>query len=202
LIGQFNVCVIVHIHDGDGKISKKIFRCPMNHKFGEQYTPGSVDEKMRAEVATYAWIETNSADIPIPFLHGFGLSSGLQVWYLCLNDDDGYLTRKLPIVHSSTARRGLHSRSIRKKIRSPVLAVRIHRPRQNALRYFTGFSSDRSDPHAKSVSRDQSDHALSPAKSYTALARFGSTTTVLPRSPTALSSVPTQPWKVRAYSEL
>jgi hypothetical protein len=161
LIGQFNVCVIVHIHDGDDKISKKIFRCPMYHKVGEQYTPGSVDEKMRAEVATYAWIETNSADIPIPFLHGFGLSSGLQVWHLCLDEDDGYLTRKLLTVHSSTARHGLHSRSVRKKIRSPVLAVRIHRPRQNALRHFTGVPCDRPDPHAKPVSRDQSNHALS-----------------------------------------
>jgi hypothetical protein len=79
LIGQFNVCVIVHVHDDDGKISKKTFRCPMNHKVEERYTPGSVDEKLRAEVATYAWIEINCPDVPVPLLHGFGLSSGLQV---------------------------------------------------------------------------------------------------------------------------
>jgi sugar phosphate isomerase/epimerase len=54
LIGQFNVCIIVHVHDRDGKISKKISRCPMYHKFGEHFIPGSVDEKWRAEVATYA----------------------------------------------------------------------------------------------------------------------------------------------------
>ena len=51
----------------------------MPHKVGEQYSPGAVDEKIRAEVATYGWIETNCPEIPIPYLHAFGLSSDLQV---------------------------------------------------------------------------------------------------------------------------
>lgn len=79
LIGQFNICIIIHVHDSDGRTSRKIFRCPMPHKFGEQYSPGAVDEKVRAEVATYAWIETNCPDIPIPYLHAFGFSGNLQV---------------------------------------------------------------------------------------------------------------------------
>lgn len=77
--GQFNICVVVHIQLGDQTLSKMIFRCPMAHKVGEQYTPGSVDEKMRTEVATYAWIEANCPEIPIPCLRGFGFSRSLQV---------------------------------------------------------------------------------------------------------------------------
>ncbi|RMY93110.1 hypothetical protein D0862_09308 [Hortaea werneckii] len=76
--GQFNICVVVHIQLGDQTLSKMIFRCPMAHKVGEQYTPGSVDEKMRTEVATYAWIEANCPEIPIPCLRGFGFSRSLQ----------------------------------------------------------------------------------------------------------------------------
>lgn len=79
MIGQFNICIVIHVHGSDGKVSIKLFRCPMPHKVGERYTPGSVDEKVRAEVATYAWIEGNCPEIRIPILHAFGLSSGLQV---------------------------------------------------------------------------------------------------------------------------
>jgi hypothetical protein len=79
LMGQFNICVIVHVHRSDDTTAKMIFRCPMPHKVGEQYSPGAVDEKMRAEVATYAWIEAHCPDIPIPCLRGFGFSRGLQV---------------------------------------------------------------------------------------------------------------------------
>jgi hypothetical protein len=79
LLGQFNICIIVRIHGKDGTTFKKIFRCPMAHKVGERYSPGAVDEKIKAEVATYAWIETNCPAIPVPRLHGFGFSSDLQV---------------------------------------------------------------------------------------------------------------------------
>jgi hypothetical protein len=57
--GQFNVCIPVHVHGADGSISEKIFRCPLAHKVGERYSPGAVDEKMRAEAGAYAWIEEN-----------------------------------------------------------------------------------------------------------------------------------------------
>ena len=77
LMGQFNICVIVHVHQSDDTTAKMVFRCPMPHKVGEQYSPGAVDEKMRAEVATYAWIEAHCPDIPIPCLRGFGFSRGL-----------------------------------------------------------------------------------------------------------------------------
>lgn len=54
LMGQFNICIIVSVCHSGGTTSTMIFRCHMPHKFGEQYSPGAVDEKMRAEVATYA----------------------------------------------------------------------------------------------------------------------------------------------------
>lgn len=84
LIGQFNICIIIHINESDGRTSEKIFRCPMPHKVGEQYSAGTVEEKIRAEVATYAWIETNCPDIPVPCLRAFGLSNNLQVCRLYL----------------------------------------------------------------------------------------------------------------------
>jgi hypothetical protein len=98
LMGQFNICIIIHVHESDDRTSKKIFRCPMPHKVGEQYSPGAVDEKMRAEVATYAWIETKCPDIPIPYLHAFGLSSSLQVCRLCLADP-----RRFPYSHVASS---------------------------------------------------------------------------------------------------
>lgn len=77
--GQFNMCILIHVQSGDGRTCRKIFRCPMPHKIGEQYFPGSAQEKVRAEIAAYAWIENNCPEIPTPVLHAFGLSDGLQV---------------------------------------------------------------------------------------------------------------------------
>lgn len=81
LKGQFNICVLIHVQEehGDGKTQRKIFRCPMPHKVGEQNFSGAVEEKIRAEVAAYVWIEKNCPEIPIPQLHAFGLCTDLQV---------------------------------------------------------------------------------------------------------------------------
>lgn len=79
LKGQFNICVLINMQDGDGEMRRKIFRCPMPHKVGEQNFSGAVEEKIRAEVAAYVWIEKNCPEIPIPQLHAFGLCADLQV---------------------------------------------------------------------------------------------------------------------------
>lgn len=79
LKGQFNICVLINVQDGDGETRRKIFRCPMPHKVGEQDFSGAVEEKIRAEVAAYVWIEKNCPEIPIPQLHAFGLCADLQV---------------------------------------------------------------------------------------------------------------------------
>jgi hypothetical protein len=98
--GQFNVCIPVHVHEADGSISKTIFRCPLAHKVGERYSPGAVDEKMRAEAGVYAWVEENCPDIPTPRLHAFGFSPDLQVEKLILASFKYHVTDQTFPVHT------------------------------------------------------------------------------------------------------
>lgn len=58
---------------------KVIMRCPMPHKLAEARYPGTVDEKLSCEVGTYAWMQENSPNVPIPYLFGFGFSDGRHV---------------------------------------------------------------------------------------------------------------------------
>ncbi|KAH8723918.1 hypothetical protein GQ44DRAFT_740665 [Phaeosphaeriaceae sp. PMI808] len=51
-------------------------RCPIPHKLAEARYPGTVDEKLSCEVGTYAWMQENSPNVPIPHLFGFGFSDG------------------------------------------------------------------------------------------------------------------------------
>lgn len=46
---------------------------PLPYKVGEARNPGNVDEKLRAEIATYVWLQENCPDVSIPTLYGFGL---------------------------------------------------------------------------------------------------------------------------------
>jgi hypothetical protein len=98
--GQFNVCIPVHVHEADGSISKTIFRCPLAHKVGERYSPGAVDEKMRAGAGVYAWVEENCPDIPTPRLHAFGFSPDLQVEKLILASFKYHVTDQTFPVHT------------------------------------------------------------------------------------------------------
>lgn len=45
----------------------------------EDRYPGTVDEKMRCEVAAYVWIQKNCPEVPIPNLLGFGFPGGSNV---------------------------------------------------------------------------------------------------------------------------
>jgi hypothetical protein len=75
LRGGFNICIPVEVEVGD--VTKKvIFRCPMPHKLAEASYPGTVDEKIRCEVGTYAWMQENTPSVPIPHLFGFGFPDG------------------------------------------------------------------------------------------------------------------------------
>ncbi|KAJ5545186.1 hypothetical protein N7535_006432 [Penicillium sp. DV-2018c] len=49
---------------------------PLPYRIGEDHRPGNADEKVRCEVATYAWLQDNCPSVPIPRLYGFGLSTG------------------------------------------------------------------------------------------------------------------------------
>ncbi|KKZ66798.1 hypothetical protein EMCG_07516 [[Emmonsia] crescens] len=74
LYGSFNVCVPVSIDCWDGK--RVLIRFPLPYRVGEAVRPGNGDEKIRCEAGTYAWLQENCPDVPIPSLYGFALSTG------------------------------------------------------------------------------------------------------------------------------
>ncbi|PYI28058.1 hypothetical protein BP00DRAFT_459711 [Aspergillus indologenus CBS 114.80] len=73
LHGSFNVCVPVTIRP---KGIRVILRLPLPYRVGEDFMPGNGDEKVRCEAGSYAWLQTNCPDVPIPELYGFALSTG------------------------------------------------------------------------------------------------------------------------------
>ncbi|KAL5327716.1 hypothetical protein ACEPPN_005420 [Leptodophora sp. 'Broadleaf-Isolate-01'] len=72
--GSYNVCIPVYINPPSDL--RVLFRVPLRYKVGEANSPGNVDEKLRCEAASYAWIRETCPNIPIPFLHGFGFPDG------------------------------------------------------------------------------------------------------------------------------
>lgn len=80
LAGSFNVCIPIEVRSSESKARLGlILRCAMPHKLAEARYPGSVDEKMSCEVATYAWMQEHCSDVRIPHLHGFGFADNRQV---------------------------------------------------------------------------------------------------------------------------
>lgn len=78
--GSFNACILVYIDDSVKFHTKKVFiRFPLPYKVGELQHPGNAEEKLRCEVATYMWIQSNCPDVPIPCLRGFGFPGGRSV---------------------------------------------------------------------------------------------------------------------------
>lgn len=73
--GSFNVCIPVYVNEE----KKAIIRFPLPYKVGESTHQGNAEEKIRCEVATYAWMQTNCPSIPIPTLWGFGFPGGPSV---------------------------------------------------------------------------------------------------------------------------
>ncbi|RAK99712.1 uncharacterized protein BO80DRAFT_466024 [Aspergillus ibericus CBS 121593] len=74
LHGSFNVCIPVTVCTRSAK--QVILRLPLPYRVGEEFMPGNGDEKVRCEAGTYAWLQENCPDVPIPGLYGFGLSTG------------------------------------------------------------------------------------------------------------------------------
>ncbi|PLB49351.1 hypothetical protein P170DRAFT_509909 [Aspergillus steynii IBT 23096] len=74
LSGSFNVFVPVTIDGWNG--TRVLIRFPLPYRVGESVRPGNGDEKIRCEAGTYAWLQENCSDIPIPCLYGFALSTG------------------------------------------------------------------------------------------------------------------------------
>lgn len=82
LYGSFNVCIPVTIHNWKEKVqsgNRVLVRFPLPYRVGDAFHPGNGDEKIRCEAGTYAWLQENCPDVPIPRLYGFATSSGETV---------------------------------------------------------------------------------------------------------------------------
>lgn len=82
LHGSFNVCIPVSINDWESRAQSGtcvLLRIPLPYRVGEEFCPGNSDEKIRCEAGTYAWLQQNCADVPIPRLYGFATSDGETV---------------------------------------------------------------------------------------------------------------------------
>ena len=78
--GSFNICIRVDIDDqSQGQGRRVIMRFPLPYRIGETPCPGNMAEKILCEAGTYAWLQENCPDVPIPHLYGFGLSTGQTV---------------------------------------------------------------------------------------------------------------------------
>lgn len=74
LYGSFNVCIPINVTNW--RKQRLLLRCPLPYMLGG---PDGLDEKIRCEAATFAWISENCPRVPIPHLWGFGLPNGSSV---------------------------------------------------------------------------------------------------------------------------
>lgn len=79
LQGAFNVCIPVEVMRRDASTARFILRCPMPHKLAEDRYPGTIDEKVSCEAASYVWMQEHCNDIRIPHLYAFGFADGRHV---------------------------------------------------------------------------------------------------------------------------
>ncbi|KPA38311.1 aminoglycoside phosphotransferase, partial [Fusarium langsethiae] len=71
--GSFNVCIPIRIVSG--MVHRNLMlRCCLPYKLAEAQYPGTIDEKLRCEVGTYAFMQQYCPDIRIPYLYGFGFT--------------------------------------------------------------------------------------------------------------------------------
>lgn len=82
--GSYNACIPIYISSGKKQSTTKrvMIRFPLPYKVGG---PENGDEKLRCEAATYIWLQQNCPSVPIPRLHGFGLSTGQKVSHLFIS---------------------------------------------------------------------------------------------------------------------
>jgi hypothetical protein len=68
------MCIPLDIHDTRNSRlpSTAVIRFAMPIEVGEQPSPGIIDEKVRCEAATYAWMQQRCPAVPIPRLLGMG----------------------------------------------------------------------------------------------------------------------------------
>lgn len=82
LHGSFNLCIPVTVRDWSKRQQsgrRVLLRIPLPYRVGDAFQPGNGDEKVRCEAGTYAWLQANCPDAPIPRLYGFAVSTGETV---------------------------------------------------------------------------------------------------------------------------
>ena len=72
--GDFNVCIPVSVNRL--RQQRYLIRCPFPHMFSGA---DGIDEKIRCEAASYAWMSQRCPRVPIPHLWGFGVPDGSYV---------------------------------------------------------------------------------------------------------------------------
>ena len=77
LHGDFNACIPISV--SNWRAQRLLMRCPFPHMLRGLRGSDNLDEKIRCEAATFAWVSQNCNRVPIPRLWGFGLPSGLSV---------------------------------------------------------------------------------------------------------------------------
>ena len=80
LYGSFNTCIPITITRW--RKQRLLLRCPFPFMVGG---PDGLDEKIRCEAATFAWISQNCPRVPIPHLWGFGLPNGSSVGLMTIS---------------------------------------------------------------------------------------------------------------------
>ncbi|KAG2416088.1 hypothetical protein HFD88_007280 [Aspergillus terreus] len=116
--GSFNLCIPIDVR-GHAAAQRVMIRFPLPYRVGEKTNPGNADEKIRCEAGTYAWLQENCPDVPIPALYGFGLSSGKK-FTVC--DNLPFFTRMLFYIRRRVRRwlgRPLPSRYVPHPSRKP-----------------------------------------------------------------------------------
>lgn len=80
LCGSFNVCIPIYVDNWKKHPGRRvIIRFPLPYQNGGSAYPGSADEKLRCEAATFVWMQEHCPDVPIPKLWGFGFVGGQTV---------------------------------------------------------------------------------------------------------------------------
>lgn len=85
--GSFNICLPIDIkHSHSARLpSRAVMRFPLPYNVGESFNPGTIDEKLRCEAATYVWMSENCPEIPIPRLLGMGFPGSHTVCSLAIS---------------------------------------------------------------------------------------------------------------------
>ncbi|KAM3450738.1 hypothetical protein MY3296_005892, partial [Beauveria thailandica] len=76
ICGGFNICIPVEVTMQGGPTNRLIFRCPRPHKLAEDRYPGTINEKIGCEAATYVWMQEHCSTVRIPHLYAFGFLDG------------------------------------------------------------------------------------------------------------------------------